>query len=123
MNLIRGFIRDEGNHMEFKINTDTWKVVVLDGEHEKMHPEPDSINLGLTEYCENVINIRKGMTASVTRSTVIHELVHAFIFSYGYHVEGEEPMCDFFGSLGDSILELADKIMKGVNFDVDNRGN
>lgn len=123
MNLIRGFIRNEGNHMEFKINTDTWKVVVLDGEHEKMHPEPDRINLGLTEYCKNVINIRKGMTESVTRATVIHELVHAFLFSFGYHVEGEEPMCDFFGVQGDSILELADKIMKGVNFDVDNRGN
>lgn len=109
--------------MEIKINADTWKIEALDGEDEKLHPKTDAYNLGLTEYCTNTISIRKGMTASVTRSTVIHELVHAFIFSYGYHVKGEEPMCDFFGSLGDSILELADKIMKGVNFDVDDRGN
>lgn len=109
--------------MEFKINADTWKVVVLDGEHEKMHPEQDSYNLGLTEYCENVINIRKGMTASVTRSTVIHELVHAFIFSYGYHVEDEESMCDFFASQGTAIMEITEQIMKGVNFDVENTRN
>ena len=109
--------------MEIKINADTWKIEALDGKDKKLNPDSEVFNLGLTEYCTNTISIRKGMTASVTRSTVIHELVHAFIFSYGYHVEEEEPMCDFFGSQGDSIMELADKIMKGVNFDVDNSGN
>ena len=109
--------------MEIKINADTWKIEALDGEDEKLHPKTDAYNLGLTEYCTNTISIRKGMTASVTRSTVIHELVHAFIFSYGYHVKGEEPMCDFFGSQGDTIMELTEQIMKGVNFDVDNSGN
>ena len=114
---------DERKHMEIKINANTWKVEALDGKDKKLNPDSEVFNLGLTEYCTNTISIRKGMTASVTRSTVIHELVHAFIFSYGYHVKGEEPMCDFFGSQGDSIMELADKIMKGVNFDVDNSGN
>lgn len=98
--------------MKVKINKDIWKVKMVRPDKKKMNPSEESYNLGLTEYKENVINIRKGMTKSVTRSTVIHELVHAFLFSYGNSVEGEEQMCDFFGAHADEIIRLADQIMK-----------
>lgn len=68
----------------------------------------------LTEYSKLLINIRTGLPASVARSTVIHELTHAFLFSYANEVEGEEQMCDFFGVHGDEIITLADQIMEGV---------
>lgn len=100
--------------MVIKINGYKWKVEMVDGEIEKMHPDPDHYNLGLTEYCEGVISIRKSMSEPAMRSTVIHELVHAFLFSYGYQVDGEESMCNFFASQGDRIMELTNKIMKGV---------
>jgi hypothetical protein len=61
------------------------------------------------------------MTRSVTRATVTHELVHAFLFSYGNTVEGEEQMCDFFGVHGDEIMRLTDEIMEGVIDRADNR--
>lgn len=100
--------------MQIKINGYKWVIKIVDGNTEKMHPQKDRINLGLTEYCEGIINIRKGMNKKVKRSTVIHELIHAFLFSYGYDVNDEESMCDFFGSQGDRIIELTNKIMKGV---------
>lgn len=103
--------------MVIKINGYRWKVELVDAEIEKMHPEPDSYNLGLTEYCEGVISIRKGINEIMMRSTVIHELVHAFLFSYGYQVNDEESMCNFFGSQGDRIMELTNKIMKGVKME------
>lgn len=100
--------------MKIKIHNDTWKVKLIKTSVKKMNPSENRINLGLTEYTEGVINIREGLSESVTRSTVIHELVHVFIFSYGCTVEGEEAMCNFFGAHADEIIELTERIMKGV---------
>lgn len=100
--------------MKIKIHNDLWKVKLTDGRKKKMTPDKDHYNLGLTEYSKLLINIRTGLPASVARSTVIHELTHAFLFSYANEVEGEEQMCDFFGVHGDEIITLADQIMEGV---------
>ncbi len=109
--------------MKIKIANDVWKIKLKDGDSKKMHPSKDRINFGLTEYTRLVINIRKEMPLSLARSTVIHELVHAFIFSYGHEVDGEEAMCNFFGVHADEILELTEQIMKGVIEVADNRRN
>lgn len=109
--------------MKIKIHKDVWKVKLTDGRKKKMIPDEDHYNLGLCEYTNLTINIRTGLAESVARATVIHELVHAFLFSYGNVVESEEQMCDFFGVHGDEIVTLADKIMKGVICNADNGRN
>ena len=100
--------------MKVLINGYPFKVKLVDGNSRKMKPDKDSYNLGLTEYADGIISIRKGLNERTTRSTVIHELTHAFMFAFGYTIEGEEAMCDFFGSQGDDIIKMADSIMKGV---------
>lgn len=46
------------------------------------------------------------------RQTLIHELTHAVIFSYGHHVEyDEETVCNFIGSHFEEIGKLANKIL------------
>ena len=97
--------------MKIKIHNDVWKVKLVDANAKKMNPDPDSYNFGLTEYKELLISIMDGRSESVTRSTLIHELVHAFLFSYGHTVEGEEAMCDFFGVHGDEIIDLTNQII------------
>lgn len=109
--------------MKIKIHNDTWNVKLTDGKKKKMTPDENSINLGLCEYEHLIINIRSGLSKSVARSTIIHELVHAFQFSYANKVEGEEQMCDFFGVHGDEIIVLADQIMEGVISIADKRRN
>ena len=54
------------------------------------------------------------MTKELTRSTVIHELCHCFLFSFGFCAESydEEAVCNLFGSHADAILDLTDKFMK-----------
>lgn len=98
--------------MKIKIHNDIWKVEMVNADAKKMNPDEDHYNFGLTEYKELLISIMEGRCASVTRSTVIHELVHAFIFSYGHTIESNEAMCDFFGVHGDEIIYFADQIMK-----------
>ncbi len=90
-------------------------TVTFENEDSIIFEDEDHDILGLTEPIKNHISIRKGMSLQTTRETVIHELVHAFIFAYGYHVESEEAMCDFFGAQGDEIIRIADQIMKGVD--------
>lgn len=99
--------------MKIQIHNNVWTVMLVSEKEKKMNPDEDSIYLGLTEYDKLIINIREGLAKSVTRATVIHELTHAFMFSYANYVEGEEQMCDFFGVHGDEIIALTNKIMKG----------
>lgn len=102
--------------MEIRIHNYDWKVEYVEADAEKMNPDSEKYNAGLTEYAEQVISIRKGMSWSRTRATVIHELVHAFIDSYGYTADcmTEEEMCEFFGAQGDDIICLANRIMGEV---------
>lgn len=98
--------------MKVVINGCPFKVLFVDGKKRKMNPDKDHCNLGLTEYADGIINIRKGLNRQTTRSTVIHELTHAFMFAFGYTIEGEESMCDFFGAQGDAIIRLTNEIME-----------
>lgn len=98
-----------------KINQDTWKVRMVEPDKKKMNPNEENVYLGLTEYQKGVINLRKGLSKSMIRSTVIHELTHAFIYSYGYQIDGEEVMCNFWGAQGDAILHMTNEIMKKVD--------
>lgn len=56
-----------------------------------------------------------GQNFELVRQAVIHELVHAFVFSFGVHLvaneKTEEPVCDFMGSHLDEIYMTANKIM------------
>lgn len=99
--------------MKIKIHNDMWKVKLVDANAKKMNPDPDSYNFGLTEYKELLISIMDGRSESVTRSTLIHELVHAFMFSYGHTVEGEEAMCDFLVFMGMKLLTLQIRSWEG----------
>lgn len=100
--------------MKIKIHNDIWKVKLVASDAKKMNPSENSFNFGLTEYLKLQINIRSGIPESVARPTIIHELTHAFLFSYGNKVEGEEQMCEFYGVHGDEIITLTDRIMKEV---------
>lgn len=89
-----------------------------------MKETKEMLYFGLCEYDKARINIRKKQTVEVMRSTVIHELVHAFLFSYGVEVTDNEEMCNFFGAFGDEIIKLTDEIMKkGVMKVVDSYRN
>ena len=76
---------------------------------KKMNPDPNSYNFGLTEYKELLISIMDGRSESVTRSTLIHELVHAFMFSYGHTVirlRVKKQCVTFSGFMGMKLLTL-----------------
>lgn len=115
---------EDMNNVEFNIGSLKWAVCFVPSDNEGLKGDSGESALGMTYYKTCHIYIDNTMQTALLRSTVIHELVHAFSFSYGVHLlaneETEESVADFFATFGDEIIRLADQIMKGGNFSADN---
>lgn len=98
--------------MKFKVNGLDWEIQYKDSEHMDMN-DGDYVFLGTTKIPEQVIWIRTGMTEILTRRTVIHELCHCFLFSYGCKdtCYDEEQLCDFVGSYLGQINRIMQDFM------------
>lgn len=103
-----------GTTMEFKINGLKWNAFFVDKNDSKLLYD-GSNNLGVTYYDDLKIYLKNDMSKPLFRQTVIHELVHAFLFSYGIHLENsdvtEEAVCDFCGAHLDKILKLTKRVV------------
>jgi hypothetical protein len=102
------------NGVKFKINGLNWTVQSVQSENEKLKLKNNAC-LGVT-YCQDLQIFLDGTLAKeLYRQTVIHELVHAFAFSFGVHLvaneKTEESVCDFIGAHLDEIYSTANKIM------------
>lgn len=104
--------------MKLKILDLDWDVHFLDYTNEllKLDGQPC---FGVTCYETNNIYIRDEMNDVMTKRTLIHELCHAYAFSYGItfpekYDKIEEIVCDFFGTYGNMIIADCEKIMKNI---------
>ena len=98
--------------MKFTVNNLEWTMGFAN-EDTVLLNNGEKIILGLTEYIPQTISIRKGMSKQMTRRTVIHELCHCFLFSFGFCAGSydEEAVCNLFESHADSILKLTNEFM------------
>ena len=102
------------NKLKFKINKLNWNVQSVPHEDERLKIN-NKLCFGVTNYLNLNIYLNAAQSEELFRQTVIHELVHAFSFSFGVHLVAnentEESVCDFIGSHLDEIYLLANKIM------------
>ena len=98
----------EINHMLFDI--------VLEEEFsEKLNSTDGTIYLGLTEFVPRpTIILRKGMCYENMRRTIIHELIHAFVYANGHSINCEEDMCVFIGAHIDDVMKYSEKILDDI---------
>ena len=96
--------------MKFIVNGYDWEITFVNGNEPKMNAD-GKLQFGLTEFIEQKISIRDDLSDRATRTTVIHELSHCFLFVYGIDsgVYDEEAMCNFLGNYADAIISLADR--------------
>lgn len=95
--------------MTFKINNLEWTVSFVISFEDKEGEE----TLGETHYKDLEIQILQNLDYQVRKRTVIHEITHAFIFSYGLDASNydEEFLCRFIEAHGDAILKTAEAVM------------
>ena len=68
--------------MRFKANNLSWNIDFVNEDKSLMNSDKE-MYFGLTEYQSQKISIRTGLSKEMTRETVLHELVHCFLFSFG----------------------------------------
>lgn len=91
--------------IKVKVRNAIWKVTLMKG----------GPYIGTATYFpDRIIEINDKSTLANVRSTIIHELTHAFMWEYGFNQVrfSYEVVCDFFGAYGDEIIAAADLVMK-----------
>lgn len=102
--------------MIIKINGLKWKVQNMNPDSPELKNDAGNACFGVTYYPGQTITMRNDMSKELYRQTLIHELLHAYTFSFGVHLyaneKTEEPVADFIGSHLDSIYNHANRIME-----------
>ena len=93
------------------------KVRIKDYEYEIVEVDYIGDSTGIVGNTDNrlyKISLIKDLDYTLKRKTLIHELVHAFINSYGFNDYDfkEENVCYFFETYGDDILKIIEDYFK-----------
>lgn len=104
-------------NMEIRINNLKWKFSQLDEIKESFCVFEETECFGLTRYEDLSVEIKRTLPKDLKRRTLIHELTHVFLFSYGQEGEEyqEEDICKFTESHLDEILRLTEMILDNFN--------
>lgn len=102
-----------------KINNLTYRVLLVDDKDDPnfYDKEKDNIKLfGETNFVNQTIRIWKYLPEERKRTTIMHELTHAYFDCYltSQHIKDEfdeEDICCFVASYSEQIIELTNYIL------------
>lgn len=100
-----------------KINGMDWVITVVPDDNPEIESE-DKYIFGSTNVFKQCISINEKIQPTSLMPTLLHELTHAALFSYGWDSRSEftkEEMCDFFGAHGKELVEIAKSFLKSQN--------
>lgn len=98
--------------MKVRINDIEWNIVFTNNT-EELQRSDGSVTFGVTDVNLLEIFIWSSLRGRMLRKVMIHELSHAFIFSYGYFLtlEEEEFLCSFIDTYAEDIISYTDSIL------------
>lgn len=99
--------------MRFQVNGVYWKVVFVNPSSDDLKRDDGSITLGVCDNNVKCIYMSSALKNELFVKVLIHELTHAWIFSYGIYLtlEQEEFVCEFVSNYGRNILDMADELI------------
>lgn len=101
--------------MKININGYFWKIKFVDDDSEKLIYKGEKC-LGICHFNKQKIYINGALDNKRLKSTIVHELAHAFIYCYEIMIpaddpdEAEEAFYDFAGEYIGEIHKLALRI-------------
>lgn len=104
--------------MRFQVNGVYWNVVFVNSNSNDLRRDDGTITLGVCDNNVKCIFISNALRGLLYERVLIHELTHAWIFSYGIYLslEQEEFVCEFVSHYGRSILNMADELISASVF-------
>ena len=95
------------------MNNYEWVVKFRNVNSNDLRRSDGSFTVGVTDLNQMSIFLCDRLKGNFLKKVLIHELVHAFMFSYNYHltIEEEEFVCDFVASNAEDILEYSKDIL------------
>lgn len=98
------------------INGLNWKIVFTENDNDLI--VNSSVRLGVTDRNRLTIYLYDGLKGKLLRKVLIHELTHAWLFSYDYDldVETEEMLCEFLDTYAENIIDEADEYLENKGF-------
>ena len=110
--------------MKFVINNRQWEIKEVSKEwllEEYKKEYADAVYcFGLTRYSKQIIYLNEEMCPDVKRQTLLHELMHCYLWSY-IHVfseMSEEAVCDISANSHDIIHEIVDNYFNRVTLGI-----
>lgn len=98
--------------MELKIHNNTYNLYFVDEHDDRLLMPDNEYHTGVTNFTKKEIYIRNNLNVDSYRYTVVHELTHAIIDSYGLlQVDwNDEIVADFIANYYYDIIEILTKI-------------
>lgn len=95
------------------MNGERWRVAVVPSNSQWLARSDGTLTLGVTDSNVMTVFLSKQLRGSLLRKVLLHELTHAWMFSYNYHLslDEEEFVCDFLASNAEAIIAKADEII------------
>lgn len=98
--------------MKVSINGYEWEVVYTSKSKDLMRSD-GSLTFGVTDRNLMCMFLSASLKGDLLRKVLLHELTHAFIFSYGYYltVEEEEFVCSFMDCYAYDLVSLTNNLL------------
>lgn len=100
-----------------KINRFEYKVKMLEWNDERLRMDDGELHFGVTDMKDKEIYLANNLDEQTLTNTIIHEVTHAYIDSYGMlQVEWtDEILADFMATHLANICETLSEIEKGFS--------
>lgn len=103
----------------FTVNGILWRVYFVEPDNYNLRREDGSLALGCCDLATYSIFVNKMLKIHKLREVVIHEILHAVIYSYNIILTTieEERVANIISLCGDEIITITDFILntKGVS--------
>lgn len=98
------------------INNIVWRIKSVPGASPYLRRSDGSATIGMTDGNTHTIYLYNRLSGRMQDKVLAHELVHAFMFSYGIDIdlEWEEYIADWVSRYGRDLVYMLDDIMTQI---------
>lgn len=96
------------------INSIQWEIILTSNPY--LLSINGDIHLGVTDKYKQTIYLYNNLPDILFRKVLLHELTHAYLFSYDHYLNlsDEEFLCSFIDKYSDEIISQTDHIMTTI---------